>query len=45
VVRLTLVSERDLGVEAHAVEEKSGLFKKVFGRRVAIGTSRVRRAV
>jgi exopolyphosphatase/guanosine-5'-triphosphate,3'-diphosphate pyrophosphatase len=42
-VRLTLLSERDLGVEAHAAEEKSGLFEKVFGRALSIGVARVRR--
>jgi exopolyphosphatase/guanosine-5'-triphosphate,3'-diphosphate pyrophosphatase len=35
-VRLTLRSERDLRVEAHAAEEKADLFEEVFGRDLAV---------
>jgi exopolyphosphatase/guanosine-5'-triphosphate,3'-diphosphate pyrophosphatase len=42
-VRLTLLSERDLGVEAHAAEEKSALFEKIFDRALSIGRASPRR--
>jgi len=44
-VRLTLLSERDLGVEAHAAEEKAGLFEKIFERALSIEATRRGRSV
>ncbi len=42
-VRLTLVSERELVVEGHAAEEKSGPFEEIFQRTLTIGYSQVKR--
>jgi exopolyphosphatase/guanosine-5'-triphosphate,3'-diphosphate pyrophosphatase len=43
-VRLVLRSERDLMVEAHAAEEKSDLFKEVFGLDLVVSAARQGRA-
>jgi exopolyphosphatase/guanosine-5'-triphosphate,3'-diphosphate pyrophosphatase len=43
-IRLTLRSERDLMVEAHAAEEKADLFEQVFGRNLVVTTRRQARA-
>jgi exopolyphosphatase/guanosine-5'-triphosphate,3'-diphosphate pyrophosphatase len=43
-VRLTLRSERDLRVEAHAAEEKADLFEEVFDRDLAVTTRQQPRA-
>jgi exopolyphosphatase/guanosine-5'-triphosphate,3'-diphosphate pyrophosphatase len=39
-VRFAALSGFDLGVELHAAEEKSNLFRKVFGREVAFALAR-----
>ena len=43
-VRMTLVADRDLAVEAHAAEEKGDLFEKVFDRELAFVCRRKRDA-
>jgi exopolyphosphatase/guanosine-5'-triphosphate,3'-diphosphate pyrophosphatase len=43
-VRITLVADRDLAVEAHAAEEKGDLFEKVFGRDLVLSCRRKRAA-